>query len=1783
MKTCHPTKVVWLLIPVTVFLLLLTAYSTQTANATPSLSDQITTAWQRAQQSERFSYRGLVEQTTYPQPSIRNVGAQPRQRTMGMEGDVDVSAETMTLSLWSDASFNPDTALAVRVANGESFARQGTQQWQRVDGITDLFAPGGDPLSFLSGVRNVQLGERQTQPFGDTLLSATQYTFDLDSTAFADHMRREMERQLRERGQLPPGMHLSSSEVYRQMTGQGELWIDANGLPRRMVIELEIPASAEIERTTATITHNYDNFDLTQLGLINTPFQSAPTIWIVQRLPVQTLTLIVVQFIALFTLALLCVRYWQTRAFYRLFAWVNVAALVFVPLLNARSVSAFQQETQARQVESAARQAEADMLAEQRAAANTTYWQPNTPAVDQLQPATQMAMASVTLSGGTDTDGDGIADVDETDFFLTDPNSADTDNDGLTDDIELFVIGTAARLADSDGDSINDGDEIAGFSYFSKTWYLNPLEPDSNKDGLPDGAECFIRVADNPDYDPAAICPDSDGNGVIDAFDDDNDDDGVVDQYDLNPNTHGGVVFSADSPLELTLNNLAVDEPVILDLQMRPTHADNLSLMNAVYDWPLDEAGQITRFSDSTFADTTNLSAQSSSANASYGEVRITPVLEIIIPGRTGHYGNLPVNTTYMGQDRPQNVLAETWLDATAYAPYGIGVTDITTGTAANDLAVYVPIVQELHADSGTAVAFKARMPYFPSQATTGDPSIADWGSDHTYNLVWLVQMLSDECINAGETLPDCDKQDVMRTIHVYRETWTLTGLSISEERGTDVAIIYEDPVRDSDTTLDDQLWLAADGLSRTFLRGRDVDDNNERDVRIDNLETSLNDWYGDLDNYALAVEPIVGQLESSEQLSRVMITDTVTLLNDTFSAQHQPTLLFAQENTERRIGLNGGGLSGTLFTGDFDEVVTTTRVSLSWKPYQYVGGAWVNADIESYLDNLDYLLSAIVFVADDEMTQAELTVVEGKRIWAQMFYAALYQGLGNVVESAETVLFEASELIPETGYNPERPPTTFYGTAYVAALAAATFAAAFNGLKSGAGFFTGFANGLSKSTTATFGRADLFTTGYERVGDLSPRMHLGAFAIDILLAAIIIAAVIGTIMFFTAMAEGNEKLMRRALLVLNAVALAALTVHLITVVTAITRMIMVFTGALSVLLTAFNTLNNFVRGSPAFGAFTFLLQVGSAWGMFLFQLLGVGFDGNAIAKGYALATAVAQTIIALVLLVVQGLGQILAVLVSTVFASSGIGTILLLIFFIVDVILFFAGEKTITERWTEAIADTLYDVDYVLSNFGSGDRLDFQFNKFEPVNPDLGFSAANGFVPVMSITNTIEYRKNSNDNQAKRTVMQYTLQYDTIDQHGDLPGNSMRSDWQALPGRALQYATVITPTQPYFNPLAGLNRNFPNIYVTEAYAVPYEGCWTIGSTEVDCDWEYLKGSNHLEVGRTFLLDILPATVEEFVDFDAWESPIDENGGIEFPVQYDADNDGLINRLKGGADPDDADWDSDDDGISDFREIELGTDPLNADTDGDNLSDADELRFATDPNDDDSDDDGLNDYVETNVGWLSDNGDGGVMRVWSHPHYRDADDDKLDDLREYTFGFNPNVTTDPNAIGNVVQIGNFDLRESAAPLFRLDFDDIDVSDQFTSNTFVDSNDSAWSATCDDCPMDGVTGRYGYAVAFDGVDDVIAVRGGEQLEMSADSWSIGLWIKTNTTDNVTLFSRHDNDGDFDLGESRLTIFSGQLYYDYQANFFITSPLVDILDDEWHHVMMTYDSGERVGDG
>ena len=88
----------------------------------------------------------------------------------------------------------------------------------------------------------------------------------------------------------------------------------------------------------------------------------------------------------------------------------------------------------------------------------------------------------------TDSDGDGLFEPRES-LFATDPLDPDSDDDGLADAAEVDLHTTDPLEADSDGDGLTDGAEVG-------THGTDPLAPDTDGDGWSDGDE--VRAGTDP-------------------------------------------------------------------------------------------------------------------------------------------------------------------------------------------------------------------------------------------------------------------------------------------------------------------------------------------------------------------------------------------------------------------------------------------------------------------------------------------------------------------------------------------------------------------------------------------------------------------------------------------------------------------------------------------------------------------------------------------------------------------------------------------------------------------------------------------------------------------------------------------------------------------------------------------------------------------------------------------------------------------------------------------------------------------------------------------------------------------------------------------------------------------------------------------------------------------------------------------------------------------------------------------------------------------------------------
>ena len=387
MKRINPRTL--LILSVAVFCIFVWQRPYLTNAQQPNSPEQIVQqAWEQAQASSTYDYRANLEQTTYPLPKLSNSGRTAVQDTLLIEGNVNQAEERLEMTLWQNGNTSLDAGLSIRVEAGVAYGRTGQNDWQEVNNVSDLFAPGGDPLGFLHAVTNLAEAGSETRQFGDTTLTFTQYSFEMDGPAYATYMRQKMMAQLKERGTLPIGLTIDSAEFYRQMTGQGDIWIDANGLPSRMQVAMSFPPQNENGRTEATITTDFSNYNQSNITQATTTFQGDPKTWITHRLPdakaQSNIAAYILIWLGIMVVLLIVITHWRSRKLHSVIGLIIIFSMLFAPLLQSHHAYAFADEMNAQEAEQSVRQAEAEEIQAARDELKETNWDPHQSASDQF-------------------------------------------------------------------------------------------------------------------------------------------------------------------------------------------------------------------------------------------------------------------------------------------------------------------------------------------------------------------------------------------------------------------------------------------------------------------------------------------------------------------------------------------------------------------------------------------------------------------------------------------------------------------------------------------------------------------------------------------------------------------------------------------------------------------------------------------------------------------------------------------------------------------------------------------------------------------------------------------------------------------------------------------------------------------------------------------------------------------------------------------------------------------------------------------------------------------------------------------------------------------------------------------------------------------------------------------------------------------------------------------------------------------------------------------------------
>ena len=520
----------------------------------------------------------------------------------------------------------------------------------------------------------------------------------------------------------------------------------------------------------------------------------------------------------------------------------------------------------------------------------------------------------------------------------------DTDGDSLTDPVECFKLGALPDDPDTDDDSIIDGLKVAGFQGANGVWwYLDPINPDSNGDSLPDSLECPALTGISAITNTTTIYQDIDGDGTPDVYDYDYDDDGdgVPDSTDSSPHYTGGLTSNSQGQFNLSLNGYATGTPRLLtvNFEIRPTTYEHLYYTNNVLDWPDgDKEGQVTRVYTNTFYDTGAIGARTN-----YGDMMTTPLLEIEIPAPTANASNpsggLPVKSSFVGGASAitSTTPITAWVDQDILDEYNISVSQANNGK----LYAHVPLLQLKDRVGDTPVAWAGQMAYWPGSAS--------WGGNHQVRLVWMVTALLDSCdtsekpanftneawcANLSYTKSPTEK----KAIKTYYEDFYLTGMAVREDYGLDLAIMAQNNALSTD--YENYLWHLSNGLQVTFGAGQQVANNR----RFDSTSTASTTerWGLPANTFSIARGSYANQAAGLTDMVKNLIPNILTTTYASATSGMSVTLLMAREETYKSTLLRNNNTDFIYDQGTATLAVTLgslveqTFSTLHWAPYEY-------------------------------------------------------------------------------------------------------------------------------------------------------------------------------------------------------------------------------------------------------------------------------------------------------------------------------------------------------------------------------------------------------------------------------------------------------------------------------------------------------------------------------------------------------------------------------------------------------------------------------------------------------------------------------------------------------------------------------------------------------------------------------------------------------------------------------------------------------------------------------
>ena len=1591
-----------------------------------------------------YSVTADIEQNFTPRPHPEMIGRQGERVVWHLEGDVgSQNRAVIELALAGQYATAPPVQV---IQNGDDFFLNANGRIDKLEGENPLstVAPSVEFLEYLEGARDVE--EAGTVELGGERFS--KYTFQFDGAQYGAYLAAKQQRNSDE--PLPPGAAYTAPEAVRRMNGDGELWLDEAGLPRRQLLVIEMPAANPYYDGHMTLTADYRNFGEAPLppevlgdgaGGWHIPelFTDRPDTSIFEGIDVVapgtgapvdggSIASEAVVLVLLLAAFLLLTHIYARRPA-RAYRWIIlpiVGSMLLTPLLSATPYRLFAAR-QAEAAERAAENLEDSPLLQALGIGSTAGGQAaNATAAEttaSLEPPAQRFSPVVAIAGqqrSAATTGCGAG-----------GSTVDADGDGLTEFVEN-CIGTYDALADSDLDLITDTVEIEGFTFAGLQWTTDPLKADSNDDGLSDTVEWIAPVGSAPSWD-------MDGDGQPNPWDDDNDGDGVPDDIDLSPYQVSEVRESA----AMSISGDPGDDYVYVEIQLQPENPDHMRYALSPLDWPADSRGTLQDLDDSP------------------ADLHLVPYLEAFSTAA------------------PSDALANR---------YGV----LVSGDDASGYLISIPLlplgVEAVH-------AFFGKIAFAP-----GDFVTIDW---EWSRMTWHVVMQNDFC---GEE--QCASPRVA-PVHYYYEPFRITGMQVSRSGATELGI-FSTP---QTPTEDRALFQLMEGLSATYLAAEAVENQAagrsalaEIASRFRNPVAPFNGTWGIETPMAVLDSPL--RYAHRDALTANFGNELGSYLDTHFpEAQYEQfcagadgvqfrcaSVVLAQQarhGVTAGIDLRSEARTFLLPAGDGQDTTVQSLVAAvdlasidvalvreaqlqifenldgRWRPVtdsrmmeiveDRYAGRWdelaqqtqqiypsvapILVRFGAYAGYLIYRAGfqsvialngtplVVAVSADSALTQARIIV--GSDLPDAASVALENAGLTEQVEvggaAVDVALLLGSTLL--SGWSDislliskillliEEPADTVAGQRWDTGNAVAAGIALILSLT-----FATIAFGFSVAQLACAakdarGDGQCDEQALQAIEKTGHAINGASSAASVVFAALAVVFAVNT-----AVGAGVTATAAVVGIIFSAVAIAIAVIMLVATLVLIWVVFALLVTSTSSQMAVDTAVGQAVAGSiVAVLAFLITLIVS----VIIIVVLALAIAGvlTATTAGWFLvAVAVIGLILAVIIVIDVIFGLIMLGVtgeyqnVSTAFFN-----------FLAD---FFSQTTLLTSLEDSAFrgtGTTYAPTDSFMRATGAAAGNEFLIDDYF-----AAYLTTEGNDGYDFFDNNLPRVVNGDGGDLRRSGAAAWYEGQSVNRLAGDPVTvesvAIASADNSFPGAGFDVSQNARCGEPYGDRRRcdsdlGLRYTFveamrdaPLIVDTKiAVELRYELCVfnLIGACVYkDRKSENVrlpKGDQKEDYRLRLYVDILPETLDEFWNWDEIDNP-------------DPDADGLASaeELALGLDP--AAWDSDGDGLSDGFEVDhaalLGVDPLQADGDGDGVGDLEEVRKGTDPRAGDSDDDGLTDAEEIGygTGWLVAVPGAGDVRLFSDPLRADADGDYLPDVQERDFGLSPFAANDAPAL-----------------------------------------------------------------------------------------------------------------------------------------------------------------------